>query len=259
MGIEYFTHYLFNRMNKFFLRDKIREIIEEAIVFPESVDYDHMHFIPENATAIFAEPEYKQKCSTFNVEELKKINSWAGKMHYLEGCLHRLGKGSSRAVYLLEPTKVIKLAINKKGIAQNEHESDLKDGAAQYSDVMAQIIDYDENYLWVEMEVAKKLDFKLFRSITGLSFRTFSNAMWRIGMSEMGYQRYYDDIPEEVKQNEFFQEIEDCANYLGITASDLQSKNQWGMVTRDGMTKIVIIDYGLNNRIYNDYYKKKVA
>lgn len=244
-------------MNVSFLRNYLQNTLKEAIIFPEHVDYDNMHFIPENVTSIFAEPEYAQKCSTFNVQELHTIHSWAGKLRYLENCLHRLGKGSSRAVYLLGPTKVIKLAINKKGIAQNEREAGLKTGAKMYSNVMAQIIDYDENDLWVEMEVAKKLDLKLFRKITGMSFKTFSMAMWRLNMAEKGYNQYYDDIPDEIKENEFFQEVEDAINYLKVSPGDLMSKNQFGMVDRDGQTKIVIIDYGINDQIYDDFYRKK--
>jgi len=91
----------------------------------------------------------------FDIFNFKNIRSYAGKLRYAESHLGRpIGRGSSRVVYRVDNNKVLKLAKNKKGIAQNETEIHWS-GDAVLGEILAQIFDYDrENSLWVEMELA---------------------------------------------------------------------------------------------------------
>lgn len=155
----------------------------------------------------------------------------------------------------MEPTKVIKLAKNPKGVAQNEREASLKNDSLYHSSLMAHILDYDEeNHFWIEMEVARKLTPKKFFEITGLKWDVFVKAQYQL--KRQNYGQGGNEVPDELWENEFFYEFaNDVANY--DLTSDLNRLSQWGVVDRDGNECVVMVDYGFNDEIYNRYYKRE--
>lgn len=65
-----------------------------------------------------------------------------------------LGEGSSRTVYVLGAGKVLKIATNQKGIAQNEAEFEVsRDPSTKY--IGARVYEKDPDFHWSVMEVAK--------------------------------------------------------------------------------------------------------
>ena len=70
--------------------------------------------------------EFKQNF----LPEFLNIKSFSGKMKYANERLTRIGSGTGRVVYDIDGEKVLKLAKNPKGIAQNEAEA----GAGYYRD-----------------------------------------------------------------------------------------------------------------------------
>ncbi len=239
------------------LREQIYFQLCESIEYVSEVDYDNLKFLPEN-NIDFSNPETVNRCSSFSLEELKKQRGWAGKAKYLNNCLPKLGSGSARIVYLLEPTKVIKLAKNDKGIAQNEVEAGLmKDSQGMYSNILAEIIDYDEDYLWVEMEVAKKLDAKTFQKATGMSWKDYSKYIQYYDWYLKGFRLHSQEIPEEVMKNEFFSSIIDAAGNLGLSFGDFKRPSTYGVVQRDGEPEVVLIDMGLTQSVYDSHYDRK--
>jgi hypothetical protein len=54
---------------------------------------------------------------------------------------------------MIDNQKVIKIAKNKKGLAQNSVEAE---AYIQNYDIVARVFDTDRNDFWVEMELAKK-------------------------------------------------------------------------------------------------------
>ena len=60
----------------------------------------------------------------FNIEEFSKLHSFQKRVQYCNERLQRLGAGSSRIAYKLNEERVLKIAKNSKGIAQNEKEAD---------------------------------------------------------------------------------------------------------------------------------------
>ena len=83
----------------------------------------------------------------FNWDEFKKLPNHSKRIKYAKEYLGRpIGKGSSRIVFRVDETKVLKLALNQKGIAQNAAETSWY-GDSYYDDLLAQVIDFDkENY-----------------------------------------------------------------------------------------------------------------
>ena len=75
----------------------------------------------DNQNSILNEMAYP---STFDMKEFKAIRTFVDRVNYCNSILKYLGRGSSRMVYEIDDEKVLKLAYNNKGIAQNRAEAD---------------------------------------------------------------------------------------------------------------------------------------
>ena len=79
--------------------------------------------LSEDYTSVQRDIEEEYPIS-WNVEEFSKLKSFNQRIQYCEKNLTRISSGSSRIAYKIDDTKVLKLAKNKKGIAQNNVEID---------------------------------------------------------------------------------------------------------------------------------------
>ena len=57
---------------------------------------------------------------SFNMAEFKTLTTFSERIRYCQTRLQRISSGSARIVYKIDNEKVLKLAKNRKGIAQNE-------------------------------------------------------------------------------------------------------------------------------------------
>lgn len=195
----------------------------------------------------------------FDIEVFKKLNSFNKRIKYCEAKLHRIASGSARIVYMVDDEKVLKLAKNQKGLAQNEIE--IGYGQEGYlEDIVAKIFDYDGNDLWVEMELAKKLRVSDFKTITGYNFSDFQNAVLKYGNESNSRRnkdtsfRIDDALYQDMWENEFTYGIFNFIGNYDIPVGDLARLNSYGKVKRDGEDAIVLIDYGLTHEVYDSYY-----
>ena len=85
--------------------------------------------------------EYPQ---SFNMEEFKTLKSFNARINYCQENLKRISSGSSRIVYMIDDEKVLKLAKNNKGIAQNEVEISYG-GDYTLDRIVAEVYESDEN------------------------------------------------------------------------------------------------------------------
>lgn len=198
--------------------------------------------------------------SSWNLEEFKKLTSFKARIDY---CRQHLGKphsGSSRLVFIVDNEKVLKLAKNSKGIAQNEVEIDLSDDN-YLENILAKVFDSDYNSLWVEMELARKVTPSIFKSVTGFDFNTYIRAVNNVWMdanskSKLGKYKIDQNIMDAMYEDDF---VSGIFNYIGSYdipkgGGDLQRLSTYGVVKRDGKDAIVIIDYGLTGEVYDSYY-----
>lgn len=197
--------------------------------------------------------------TSWNIEEFKNLKSFNARVKYCNEHLTRLSSGSSRIVYKIDEEKVLKLAKNQKGIAQNEVEIEY----GQYSDiedVVAKIFDYDEvNSLWVEMELARKVKASDFKRIVGYDFADIQKAIHNYGVDSGNVKRSfkYDldkALVEDMWENEFMYELFSYIGNYGVPTGDLTRLNSYGLVKRGGEDRIVLIDYGLTHDVYGSYY-----
>jgi hypothetical protein len=193
---------------------------------------------------------------SWNIEEFKKLNSFNKRIKYCEQNLQRISSGTSRIVYKIDETKVLKLAKNEKGIAQNNTEINFSEDYL-WDMVVAKLFDYDENGLWVEMELARKVTTSIWNNIVGIPIDIFRDGT-RFMEQQKGKTLYRLKEPErmeELYENDFTSTILDLIANYDVGSGDFGKLSTYGLVNRDGKDEIVIIDYGLTNEVYDSYYK----
>lgn len=221
-----------------------------------------MAFLVENSVEEMAYP------ASFNMEAFKAIPSYAGKIKYCKEKLGKqLGQGSSRMVFPIDDEKVLKLAMNEKGVAQNEAECEW---FLQKIGLFAKVYDCDEDYKWIEMQVARKAMASDFKKFFGYPFKVicayvdYVHNMYsrRRSYRDTSYDNLFHQIEESEEYNNgdsvFYMLYEYLANYQLEAIGDLQRLSSWGVVKEDGQESLVIIDYGLNDSVAQDYYHFKI-
>ena len=196
--------------------------------------------------------------SSWSIEEFKKLNSFASRVEYCNTHLKKIDAGSSRIVYMVDNEKVLKLAKNKKGLAQNEVEIEYSN-YYDIEDIVARVFESDENNLWVEMELARKVTPNIFKSIVGVSFEDYADGMkyhydTNIKPNRSRFAPSKPDNMDEMWENEFIYRMLSFMGDYDIPVGDLGRLSTCGLVNRDGHDTIVMIDYGLTHDIYGTYY-----
>ena len=186
-----------------------------------------------------------------NPPTFKTLKSFNKRVQYCEQHLTRISSGSSRIVYLVDDDKVLKLAKNQKGIAQNNVEISL--GNEGYYTCFADVYDYDNDGLWLEMEFCRKSKKSDFKRIYGIPFEVLC-----YGIAEMveyrnkfnpfdKYKPYWKQLMNS-ENNMVLEFIDSFREYIGgqglETTGDLYRISSYG-VTKDN--RIVLVDYGLDD------------
>ena len=191
----------------------------------------------------------------FSFEEFEKIKSYAGKLKYANERLQKLASGSSRVVYKVDGDKVLKIAKNEKGLAQNNVEAD---SYLQNYDITARVFESSRDGFYVEMEFAIKLKPTRFKAITGVDIRELDQYLRYKERESKGQKHYWSiepDIKSRLDNNDFVQEIVNLSLEYDMPMGDFTRLSSFGEVIRNGKPAIVVIDFGLTNSIYNDFYK----
>jgi len=195
---------------------------------------------------------------SWNIEEFKKLNSFNKRIKYCEQNLQRISSGTSRIVYKIDETKVLKLAKNEKGIAQNNTEINFSEDYL-WDMVVAKLFDYDEDGLWVEMELARKVTTSIWNNIVGIPIDIFRDGTRYMEQQKGSHKTLYrlkePERMEELYENDFTSTILDLIANYDVGSGDFGKLSTYGLVNRDGKDEIVIIDYGLTNEVYDSYYK----
>jgi len=193
------------------------------------------------------------------------------------------GHGSSRKVYHYNDDKVVKLAKNAKGIAQNTKECDIGTDR-MYENILSKVhycasnnvfliseyagvLERDEkfesvtgvpwiSYLiflsWVDMRLNNKLGLYLDTSFSG-------NETLEQTFKYMAKNRSDKNIDENdyklIENSDFCQEIEQfIADYNMDQLGDFYRMDSYGVARREGGDQIVIIDYGIDSKIWEEFY-----
>lgn len=223
----------------------------------------HKYLLTKNSLGEMAYPV------NFNMEELKNINSFVERVKYCNSRLKYLGQGSSRRVYMVDDEKCLKMAKNRKGIAQNIEEINLGNDIYAGS-CFAKVYDYDQNGLFVEMELARKAKESDFERLAGIPFDCYCDLIVRTAINYLpnncqsrnwvtsSMEDTYNYVMDNIDNFEFInQVIEYMYNFQVKAYGDLQRISSYGVVKRNGQEELVIVDFGLTEDVFNNYYRKK--
>lgn len=202
----------------------------------------------------------------FNLQTLSSIKSFAGRLKYCKQMLGpSFGSGSSRIIFEIDDEKVLKLAKNKKGIAQNEFEEQ----TSRYGSMVVHVFDCDDNYMWLVEENCVPAKEEDFERLIGLPFETYCdlirfyyNRYCRNGRQTYLFTMTTDEADALVDR--LYNEDDDgfvprIFNLMGdyqLPFGDLTRISTYGMVMRDGSPELVVIDSGLSEEILNTYYRR---
>jgi len=182
--------------------------------------------------------DIKQSFGTrFNLETFKNIDNIHVLNSYAKRFLNKLGQGSSRAAYLLSGRYVLKIAINKKGLAQNETEASVYTNP-KTKEVVAKIHDYDHDYKWLISDVVNPIKSEEeFEQISGEPWQEFIDGVWD------------DDKPQTLLSIAARSTVKSNDLMFG----DVDNVEHWGK-TPDG--RVVLLDYGFTGEVFDKYYSK---
>lgn len=195
--------------------------------------------------------------TNFNMEHFKTLNKFTERIRYCEENLQRISSGSARIVYKVDNEKVLKLAKNEKGLAQNNVEIEWG-GYYEFQSILAHTIDSHPKGLWVEMELARKVSKSDFIQYFGVSVNDLGSYL-RNWDNDMHGRPNYFSIPnylvQKMDENEDVNEIKNFMISADAPAGDFGRLSSYGKVNRKDGEIIVLIDFGLTSDVYTSYYR----
>lgn len=185
--------------------------------------------------------------------------SFSKRIAYAKDRASKLGTGSSRVAFEIPyqgRNTVLKIAKNKKGLAQNEYESEmLNDYYLHGLNLTIPIIDYDEKShppTWIHVEKAAKVTPSMFKKYFGVS----PDELVRLSKHMSGKQRYSGDTSYWDELSENNEHVNNFINLIGnydIQPGDFGRLANWGLYNGS----IVIIDIGGSSDIIKQYYMRR--
>lgn len=205
-----------------------------------------------------------KKLNDININDIVNMleNSWKTKHTLIDlkrtlesvNGIEYISSGSSRLVYSYKNKYAIKVAKNKKGLAQNEVESDW--GLQQY-DVATKLIHTNDDGIFVISELCKKCLKSDFKKIENITFTTYCDCL-QYYYQNIKPNKYYH-IAKPTYYDESWEDADSLLyrmyNYIGdfgVPIGDLIRISSYG-INDNG--DIVLVDTGFNQDVSNKFYR----
>ena len=173
---------------------------------------------------------------------LDSLESFKDRIELAEKKLKHLSSGSSRIVFLTSRGTVIKLAKNKKGLAQNKAESNPK----MKSKFLNKILDKSPKHFWLEVNFIDKINPDQFKKILGFDFEDFKKTLrFLIGKNKSKPNKF-----NKIKELDLVKDMVRLCEDFDLVSGDIVRISSWG--EKDG--NLILIDSGLTRKIYETYY-----
>lgn len=204
----------------------------------------------------------------FSIEYMKQIKSLKGRYEYCKEFLGSpIGRGSSRVVFQYDDNFVLKLALNGKGLAQNEAEYEkFSDWSVDvFPKVYAEFSDVN-SFKFIMTDYVLPAKDEDFERCLGVDFKTYCDVLctwqrWRNGKKwrlPMGCSELSTEEIEEITSYGSWHDLEwYFQNYDIQGFGDLIRLSSYGMTNRNGEPEIVILDAGLNDEVWKKHYMRE--
>ena len=198
---------------------------------------------------------------SFSLEELSKLRTFRAKVNYCrENLGNPIGSGSSRMVFQIDDEKVLKLAKNAKGVAQNEYEG-CPDYYKEELAIFPKIFEVADDYSWIVSEYVLPAMDKDFKKCIGMSFDDWTKVI--AALEKMHRNPRYQFRPslskEEIDELRSTKKIvygfEEYIALYDAAVGDLYGIRNYGLAQRNGQPWIVLLDSGLSDEIYRQFYR----
>jgi len=216
--------------------------------------------IKETISKISIEEDYP---TNFNMDEFYDLKSFNQRIQFCEKYLQRISSGSARIVYKIDEQKVLKLAKNQKGIAQNETEI-YWGNSSDFEDILAKTFNHHSDDLWVEMEYAKKITPTKFKQLTNFYIGDVYDYLSNFQSIRNGKKPYFNfdndfdpELKKELDNSKFLDLIKSFMENSRVRAGDMGRVSTYGIVNRNGKELVVIVDYGLTEDVFDTHYARK--
>jgi len=227
----------------------------------EDLTYNHVSDATQDEYTMGGESITEDYPESFNHEEFKKLNSYAARKRYCEEHLSRLGSGSARIVYEIDNETVLKLAKNKKGLAQNNDEINISI-SNWHEDIVTKVHEYDHDSFWIRCEKAIRITKSRFKDLVEYSFDDIASFINDYGYRRKGQrspfgQRVTPEMIDELQELEFITDILSVVDNWNIAVGDFERISSYGEVVRNGKSQVVLTDYGLTSGTYSTHYTRE--
>lgn len=238
----------------------LREYVRSQILEMSQEDVETSNDPLDWITAAYNDPNAWDATDEFDamVIAAKKIN------------LQRVGNpGSSRIVFDLKNNRVVKLARNNKGLAQNNLEA-FAGNDPQVERILATVWDYAEDFSWVVADKVEPLgddDGAIAEEIVGISWNEVRELVGADTGEEYEATAVGSDSNSVKKGNKkssgkgsgclsgdaFLSYIDDfMTRYSDMLPGDIAKLSSWGVTPRGCL---VLLDYGITRKKFKELYR----
>lgn len=208
-----------------------------------------------------SQSEQKQIKKDFNIEKFKSIqgqtnNETIQKLtNYADRHFPLIGYGSSRRVYDLDKTKVLKVAYNEAGIAQNFMEARIQNSSIYF----AKVYDMHPGAFWIISEKVNKINPDEFETITGVPYNIMNKFISQDPDNRLSIAKMTPETAKELSDKfnigpngiKFLNEVSKMRGQFDLIFGDTFNPNHWGINTNG---KLKIYDFGLDRTMYDNFY-----
>ena len=195
---------------------------------------------------------------SFDINRFKKIDDLHLAVVYAERFLTKLGQGSSRSAFLLSSRYALKIAINEKGLAQNEAEVDVYTNP-QSRPIVARIYSSGDANQWLIADLVKPLDnIEEFESLTGTDWVDEFGHWVADGIRNKQVLPGTPPFAKAVIQTA----LDNHLMFADLAQTDFSQGVHKGLLGHWGKTpdgRVVLLDYGYTEGVYDSHYRKKKA
>jgi hypothetical protein len=190
----------------------------------------------------------------FNLNKFKELDGIHIMLDYAQSFLETLGTGSSRRAFLLSGKYVLKIALNEKGLAQNQAEMDVFTNP-QSQAVVAKVYGFDPKYQWLVADLVKPItNVDEFEQLSGIDWRSFCDQVNR-GMKNKAV---------EPSDDKFVKSVVNTALKNNLLRGDIAQQDHGHAPSEDVLShwgktpggRLVLLDYGFTHEVWASHYSK---